>query len=518
MKRMLYYFSLFTALSVVLSSCEGFLQSPPATKAPVTLPSATVAPPTATEPPATEAAVLQPIDLAGPAMELGSKYMYVDGSILVAVPGGPFLMGYKNFGDKEHTVTVGDFWIYSSKVTNGQYARCVEAGLCSAPNLANDKDFNNPKQINLPVTGVNYDQGAAYCTYVHGRLPTEAEWEKTARGPDGNLFPWGDGSPTCDLLNFNFCKSKPTDVTAYPKGVSYYSALDMSGNTREWVADWFSAKYYDEAPDTDPLGPKLGDKRSVRGSSYQDSADPSISAHRFSLKPTENLPDLGFRCVVEDPTYFAPYCQTLALYGANVNGGPTDDVIPLPADCVQPVISQKSDCPDTSVYVTIETYPLPQGIVPAVNGSCAGGPPTYKCTGSGSISIPAPACDAPMPPGGGQCAPGYNMDAQTNTCIGKGPGTNCMPGFNYDPASQCCSATNPAAKVYGLCPAGFYQQGNACIPAGSNPNGPLQPAVSNFQPIDCTQHGDPGGGTPGVCVPVSCKGSTNPRCVEVTCP
>jgi formylglycine-generating enzyme len=515
MKRMLTYFSLFTTLSMVLA-CQGVTQPPAATEAPATVPVLTVAPILATEPPATEPAVLVPIDLAGPPMEVGSRYMYVDGAIIVAVPGGAFMMGSKYFGDTEHTVTLGDFWIYSAKVTNGQYARCLEAGECTSPDLKNNKSFNIPRDINLPVTGVNYAQGEAYCKFVHARLPTEAEWEKTARGPDGNLFPWGDAAPVCDLLNFNFCKGKATDVTSYPKGVSYYSALDLSGNAREWVADWFSPKYYDEAPAADPLGPELGEKRSVRGSSYQDSADPSISAHRFSLKPVTNLPDLSFRCVVDDPTYYAPYCQTLSLYGADVNGGPTDDVIPLPDDCVQPALSQKSDCPDTSVYITIDPYPLPQGQVPVIVGSCAGGPPTYKCTDSGSVSINPPACNIPEPPGGGQCAPGYDMDAQNNNCTGKGPGVNCPTGFDYDPAAQCCTSANPGAKVYGLCPSGFYQQGNACIPGMSNPP-PLQTVSSSFQPQDCTQHGDPGGGTPGACVPVVCS-RTDPKCVPKSCP
>lgn len=508
MNRTIYFLLVFTTL---FSACQGAVATQPsvlATESPIT--NTTVEVSTAVEISVTQTPTFEPIDLAGPLMQVGSKYTYIDGAILVAVPGGPFLMGYNNFGEKEHEVTLGDFWIYSNKITNGQYARCVESGQCTVPDLKNNPSFFNSVDINLPVTGVTYDQSAAYCQFVHGRLPTEAEWEKTARGPDGNLFPWGNGAPVCDLLNFDFCKGKPTDVTSYPEGVSYYSALDMSGNAREWVADWYNADYYDSSPAEDPLGPELGEKRSVRGSSYQDSADPTISAHRFSLKPTENLPDLGFRCVVEDPTYYAPFCQALVLYGADANGNPTDDTIPLPESCLQPQLSQTKSCQDKAIYISIDTFPLPDGAQLTVpEPECLGGPPTYKCVGTGSISIVPQSCTVPIPPEGGKCSAGYTYDAQTNTCIGKGPGQNCVAGFNYDPALQCCTAVNPDANSYAICPPGFYQQGNACLPAWKNPP-TLQTVVESFAPVDCSK--------PDVCVPVDCKiGSTN-FCIPVVCP
>lgn len=150
----------------------------------------------ATQPPITEVAgtqppgvgdetpteiVAAPIDLAGPPMEVGSKYTYVDGSVLAAVPGGPFIMGYKNYADTpERTVTLSDFWIYSSEVTNSQYALCVNAGKCAPPDAEKNPAFGNYRLVNLPVVGVNYQQAADYCSFVKGRLPTEAEWEKAA--------------------------------------------------------------------------------------------------------------------------------------------------------------------------------------------------------------------------------------------------------------------------------------------------------------------------------------------------
>src|SRR5574340_869447 len=145
---------------------------------------------------ATEA--LAPVNLTGPEMKVGAAWPYVDGTTLVAVPPGPFTMGHGGLDNPEHQVTLGGFWIYSTKVTNQQYARCVAAGQCDPPSARDNLGYAEFADFNNPVTGVTYDQAAAYCTFVHGRLPTEAEWEKTARGPDGNIYPWGSSSPSCD--------------------------------------------------------------------------------------------------------------------------------------------------------------------------------------------------------------------------------------------------------------------------------------------------------------------------------
>jgi len=119
-----------------------------------------------------------PLDLAGPPMKVGSSYLYFDGSLLVAVPGGPFLMGHGGSDNPEHTVTLGDFWIYSTKVTNREYQRCVAVGKCTTPDLDDNQGYNDPIRQNDPVSGVTYDQGAAYCDYAHGSLPTEAQWKR----------------------------------------------------------------------------------------------------------------------------------------------------------------------------------------------------------------------------------------------------------------------------------------------------------------------------------------------------
>src|SRR5512141_1612416 len=137
MKRMRIFFALTLAVMLILGACNLGVAPPPATEAPVE-PSQ---PATATEPPAlTEVPVepvasptIVPIDLSGPPMEVGSKFTYVDGSVIVAVPAGKFVMGYGSEDNPEHTVNISNFWVYRAKVTNGQYALCVNSGLCSAP-------------------------------------------------------------------------------------------------------------------------------------------------------------------------------------------------------------------------------------------------------------------------------------------------------------------------------------------------------------------------------------------------
>src|SRR5262245_26806737 len=152
----------------------------------------------ATEPPSIEV-----VPTSSPSMQVGSTYSHVDGTILVAVPAGEFTMGGDGIDNPAHRVTLRDFWIYSTKVTNQQYELCESRGQCTSPDLTNNPVYRDRTRANDPVVGVTYHQAAAYCSFVQGRLPTEAEWEKAARGPDGNRYPWGDAAPSCDLVNFN---------------------------------------------------------------------------------------------------------------------------------------------------------------------------------------------------------------------------------------------------------------------------------------------------------------------------
>ena len=251
-----------------------------------------------------------------PSMEVGANYHYVDSSVLVAVPGGEFIMGAVGADNPEHPVSLSDFWIYSTNVTNQQYGLCESLGACSSPHIEDNPTYEDRAYANEPVVGVTYEQAVTYCNFVKGRLPTEAEWEKAARGPQGGKYPWGEAAPSCDLLNYNDCVGKLTSVVGYPEGKSYYGVLDMAGNVFEWVADWYDAGYYLDSPYENPEGPIDGTTRSIRSSSYQSSSDQVILMNRYFEDPQNHRADLGFRCVIPEPAYFAPFCEIPAEFGS----------------------------------------------------------------------------------------------------------------------------------------------------------------------------------------------------------
>jgi formylglycine-generating enzyme required for sulfatase activity len=512
--------SLTAMLIYVLSACTlgsggpvGEATQPPATE----IPGAVIMP---SEVPTTLVEV--PIDLAGPPMEVGSQYLYVDGSIIVAVPGGEFIMGNNNIAETpERKVSIGDFWIYNSEVTNSQYARCVEAGECSSPNLEKNPQYQDYRSASLPVVGVNYQQSVDYCSFVHGRLPTEAEWEKSARGPQGNLFPWGDNAPSCDLLNYNFCKGKALDIQSYVDGVSFYGLFDMSGNVREWVADWYDINYYKNGPLQDPLGPELGDKRSVRSSSFADSGDAVLPANRFSLKPTESLEDLGFRCVVEDPTFFAPFCEQLAFIGSGPNGAESDCVPEVYCNDVGIGISE-IECHvgdvDAVTIVNFSVDPAPYDTIITEAAGCSAGPGAlqYTCLqSSGASSAKATgACydGAQCDP---SCGPHYTLSGDTCVWDGTGTlGTQCLPGTTYDPVNQCCSAIDGSGVDYTVCPDGSSSIGGLCVAD------PSKVVDTELKPITFDSCAPPPDGecdplTDPACQP-ACDPLTDPAC-QPTC-
>jgi formylglycine-generating enzyme required for sulfatase activity len=478
-----------------------------------------------TQPVAT--ATLVPIVLSGPPMEVGSSFQYVDGSILVAVPGGPFTMGHGGSDNPEHIVTLSDFWIYKAKVVNQQYALCVNAGKCTPPDQIDDFTFGDATHANDPVVGVTWTQASDYCSFVHGQLPTEAQWEKTARGPDGNLYPWGNNAPICDVLNFNNCVGKLTDVTKYPQGQSYYKALDMEGNTFEWVADWYNALYYRNGPAEDPLGPDTGKQRSVRSSSYKSKADQTPASTRFYSVPSDHRRDLGFRCVVVDPTYFAPACQSIGSFGSSNTS--------LQPDCPKVNIGLTPVCQKGIVTVTItddhtnDPNAVVSGVGPCSPVSVTPGvfPQIYNCSSSTAVSIDSKCVYTES--GSVQCAPHYKLNTQTDICEWDGTGTKggqCLPGETYDPVNLCCSSQTQGG--YPVCPLGttlgYVPPGNvACVPNGQALNQPHHSEfVSPQDPSTCTGGGNPGGGCPNgqtyTCVPnpdPKCSRSTTAPCPPI---
>lgn len=232
----------------------------------------------------------------------------VDGMVQVYVPSGEFLMGSTGtFSEAElqempqHKVFLDGFWIDQTEITQGMFKRCIASGTC--PDVVHDlgeqnANFSNSDYDNHPVVYVTWDQAKTYCERVGRRLPTEAEWEKAARGTDGRLYPWGDTPPTEKNALFNNAENGTKPVGSYPDGISPYGALDMIGNVREWVSDFYGEDYYDKSPAKNPLGPdEAKDNQHVlRGASFKDALHYTHVAMRFAHVPMSPGENRGFRC------------------------------------------------------------------------------------------------------------------------------------------------------------------------------------------------------------------------------
>ena len=179
-------------------------------------------------------------------------------------------------------------------MTNAQYALCVSAGGCTAPN---DSRWQDSDYRDHPVTHVDWNQARAYCAWAGVRLPTEAEWEKAARGTDGRIYPWGNSAPDDRFANYGNIIDGTTPVGNYPEGASPYGALDMAGNVWEWVNDWYDSDYYSQSPSENPQGPATGESRVLRGGAWVYDDDSVRSAYRYNYNPDSWYFDLGFRCV-----------------------------------------------------------------------------------------------------------------------------------------------------------------------------------------------------------------------------
>jgi formylglycine-generating enzyme required for sulfatase activity len=236
--------------------------------------------------------------------------------VMVYVPAGSFEMGSIRGDDDEkpmHTVVLDGFWIDQTEVTISQYEACVAAGTCK-PRVSNWTGTDSIRYCDKtpndhPAMCVTWYQAEIYCRWVGVRLPTEAEWEYAARGPAGNVFPWGDefnGTRLnyCDVncerhwadqtFNDGFAEIAP--VGSYPGGGSWCGALDMAGNVWEWVADWYADDYYDRSPSLNPPGPPSGEFRVMRSGAW--GFDPFYvrSANRDTLLPPNTYNQVGFRC------------------------------------------------------------------------------------------------------------------------------------------------------------------------------------------------------------------------------
>jgi formylglycine-generating enzyme required for sulfatase activity len=229
------------------------LAHPPASTATPTQPSTSTPNATVTIKPTatlTEIAThtLTPMPTSTPS--IGSTWTRpADGMVMVYVPEGDFSMGSNFYSNEQpiHTVSLNAYWIDKTEVTNSMYAKCVSAGSCRKPSSSSSSTrssyYGNPLYDNYPVINIYQDNAYNYCQWAGAGVPSEAMWEKAARGTDGRIYPWGNNSPNKSLLNYNQNIGDTTAVGSYPSGASPYGALDMAGNVWEWVSDYYNQDY-----------------------------------------------------------------------------------------------------------------------------------------------------------------------------------------------------------------------------------------------------------------------------------
>ncbi len=248
----------------------------------------------------------------------------VDGMVMAFVPAGEFLMGASNSDAnvnpderRQHIVYIDDLWIDQTEVSVGMFTRFAGAvgyqtdaersggayiwngggwDFIGSTNWRFPNDPARAARDEQPVTQVSWNDAAAYCAWAGRRLPTEAEWEKVARGATGSLYPWGNTPPDSTRANYADLLGDTSAVTSYPAGANGFGVLNLAGNVYEWVADWYGKDYYSISPARNPQGPASGKYRVMRGGSWQLGA-PSLRAFvREVSEPQYMNNNVGFRC------------------------------------------------------------------------------------------------------------------------------------------------------------------------------------------------------------------------------
>ena len=225
---------------------------------------------------------------------------------LIHIPEGPFIMGTFPTGlrktdheEPQRTVTLNTYYIGKFPVTNAQYAQFVEDTGYYPPRFYADSRFNIP---DCPVVGVSWYDAREFLRYLNEltddahRLPTEAEWEKAARGTDGREYPWGNEWDSAKTNSSESHLKRTTPVDSYPEGVSPYGCYDMGGNVYEWCIDWFHPETYQYAPAENPFGPAEGRRKVIRGGSWVPRGQfAARCANRAAYEPIEMVHNVGIR-------------------------------------------------------------------------------------------------------------------------------------------------------------------------------------------------------------------------------
>ncbi len=202
-----------------------------------------------------------------------------------------------------HRPLLSSYWIDQYEVTNAQYRRCVAGGVCSSPR--DPQAFDDPQRGQHPVTNITWKQAYAYCQWLGRRLPTEAEWEKAARGTDGRRFPWGNNEEAIKSWTkertMTSSRNGTSAIGSVAEAASPYGVYDLVGNAWEWVKDWYAEDYYAVAPRQDPQGPLRGSFRVLRGGDWSQGPLELRASTRAWDEMSYWGPTLGFRCAADVP-------------------------------------------------------------------------------------------------------------------------------------------------------------------------------------------------------------------------
>jgi len=233
--------------------------------------------------------------------KLDHRLAHKDRTSMVLISAGAFLMGREDASPDEqpiHSVVLDAFYLDRYEVTVADYAKFLKSGDVDPPFLW--QEAQDGKNHEKPVLGVDWYDAAAYCRWLGKRLPTEAEWEKAARGTDGRIYPWGNGPPTSDHGNFGHETARGyaavAEVGSFEKGQSPYGIHDLAGNVWEWVADRYDEHYYQHSLEHNPRGPATGLLRALRGGAWNSAPTVIASTNRNAYVPSARRSDVGFRC------------------------------------------------------------------------------------------------------------------------------------------------------------------------------------------------------------------------------